>query len=149
MLRRACGLVLKSNLNGIYRNSTGVTSTASNICPCRCVSQPPRHGKTQNDDMPEAPPMSVEDLDFIEDLVNQDKPKTLRKNLVHPSIGKSSPLPEAPPITDEWEEAEDEDDVEDAEDIESVPYIPPIQKTIMIPGMFFATHLDMFLEIFV
>ncbi|XP_034251999.1 transcription termination factor 3, mitochondrial [Thrips palmi] len=135
MLGRVCGLALKANINGTLRNST---SFSVQKWPCRSLSQIFRNGIIGNDDLPEAPPLSVEDLDFIDDLVDQDNNKTLHKNRIDPSAEINTPLPKAPPITSEWEdivkEAENEDEAEEYEDIEAVPYIPPLQKTIMIAG---------------
>lgn len=98
------------------------------------MSQSPKKGNIGNDNMPEPPPLSLEDFDFIQDTESgtESSPGKVSKTLNR----ESSPLPEPPPITAEWEDIakEAEEDEDNYEDIEAVPYIPPIQKNLMIPG---------------
>lgn len=143
LLRRAYAGVFQSVLQ---KGDPGFSKFPPSELPllvnqCRSFSKPPRYRNPPppvkpEEPLPEPPPFSSDEIDFIGELASSCAGDS--RNEVLDGVGtldNSPELPEAPKITDEWEqEVEVDDDTEDVEDLDPVPYFPPVQKSLKLSG---------------
>lgn len=110
--------------------------------PCRYqyryLSQSPKDGKSRlprrlNDEvlMPEAPPMSKEEIEYLKDFARNIDSKSGQIETVE---SESTDLPEAPSDAIEYDIDEEVEQDEEGEEIKAVPFSPFYMKSSMIPG---------------